>query len=176
MKLILINGRPGSGKTTLARQISKELDIKLICKDDIKEFLFDYVGSYGTEWSQMLGAKTSDFIMDLAEGILTNGKSVCVENAFNAKFAKPSVNRILKKFPDLEVVEVYCHADPELLKQRFINRVHSGERHPGHGDLSRVNDFNLSDNFEQIALGRIIKIDTTDFEKINHDKLISDLK
>jgi predicted kinase len=174
MKLILFNGRPASGKTTLARRVCKNLDLKLICKDDVKEFLFEYLGAYNVAWSQMLGAKTSDFIIDLADGVLANGKSVAVESAFSAKFARPQVEQILKKYPDLEVIEVYCFADPDLLRERFVKRVTSGERHPGHDDLNRLTD--TSAEFEPINIGKQIKVDTTNFEKINHEQLISELK
>jgi predicted kinase len=39
--LVLVNGLPGSGKTTLARRLSAALGIPLISKDAIKETLTD---------------------------------------------------------------------------------------------------------------------------------------
>lgn len=44
MKLIIINGLPGTGKTTIAKPLASKLGFPLIAKDGIKEFLFDTVG------------------------------------------------------------------------------------------------------------------------------------
>jgi hypothetical protein len=124
----------------------------------------------------MLGAKTSEFIMDLAEGVLSNGKSVCVESAFYSEFTKPYLEQISKNISGVEIVEVYCHTNSKLLKERFIQRVHSGERHPGHNDLARLDDSNLQDRYLPINFGRLIRVDTTNFENIDYKQLISDLK
>ncbi|WP_425432548.1 AAA family ATPase [Hydrococcus rivularis] len=44
MLLILISGLPCTGKTTLARKIAQKLQLPLVCRDDIKESLFDSLG------------------------------------------------------------------------------------------------------------------------------------
>ncbi len=43
-RVILINGLPGSGKTTLAGALSRQLNTALLSKDQIKEALADAVG------------------------------------------------------------------------------------------------------------------------------------
>jgi len=35
--LVLVNGLPGSGKTTLANQLASAMDVPVICKDVLKE-------------------------------------------------------------------------------------------------------------------------------------------
>ena len=42
--LIAVSGLPGSGKSTLSEYIAKETGISLICKDSVKEALFDTIG------------------------------------------------------------------------------------------------------------------------------------
>jgi len=44
MKLIIINGLPGTGKTTIAKPMAEQLGFPLVSKDTIKEFLFDTIG------------------------------------------------------------------------------------------------------------------------------------
>ena len=39
--LIIIAGMPAAGKTTFAKYLSEELRIPLVCKDRVKEILFD---------------------------------------------------------------------------------------------------------------------------------------
>lgn len=43
--LILITGRPGTGKSTLAGLLARHLAVPLICKDTIKEPLLDVIGA-----------------------------------------------------------------------------------------------------------------------------------
>jgi uridine kinase len=54
--VILITGHPSAGKTTLARYLSKRLVLPTICKDDIKEILYDTLGWSTLEWSLQLSA------------------------------------------------------------------------------------------------------------------------
>lgn len=61
MSLIIVNGLPGSGKTTLATQLATELSLPLFRKDAIKETLADALTAFrpreetNIEWSQQLG-------------------------------------------------------------------------------------------------------------------------
>lgn len=54
MAVIVISGIPGSGKTTLARQLAPALGAFLISKDVIKEALLDVLGSGDLTWTQRL--------------------------------------------------------------------------------------------------------------------------
>lgn len=61
MPLIIVNGLPGSGKTTLATQLAAGLSLPLFRKDAIKETLADALTAIHPreetriEWSQQLG-------------------------------------------------------------------------------------------------------------------------
>ena len=46
---------PGTGKTTLAKKISEELNLPLISKDNLKVMLFDALGWKDREWSEKIG-------------------------------------------------------------------------------------------------------------------------
>ena len=65
MKIVIINGIPGTGKTTIAKPLADQLGFPLISKDTIKEFLFDTIGVGDREWSQMLGKASSEFLYSL---------------------------------------------------------------------------------------------------------------
>ncbi|WP_230012377.1 AAA family ATPase, partial [Microbacterium sp. Bi128] len=62
--MILINGLPGSGKTTLSRQLGQALSIPVISKDNLKEALADI--ALGNVGSGRLGQIASDTMWQLA--------------------------------------------------------------------------------------------------------------
>jgi predicted kinase len=69
--LIVIAGPPAAGKTTLARQIARALRLPVICKDTLKESLFDHLGAGDRAQSQRLGyADTTDLDAVPIAGIL----------------------------------------------------------------------------------------------------------
>jgi adenylate kinase family enzyme len=49
-KCIIVTGRPGSGKTTLAKRLSERLWMPVISRDEIKE---GYVNTYGVKHDRL---------------------------------------------------------------------------------------------------------------------------
>lgn len=177
MKFIIVNGLPATGKTFLSSQISEKLDIPRIAKDDVKEFLFDKLGVKDREWSRSLGVASNDFLYELAGILLSKNHSLIMENAFEYKFAKPRFEKLIEKYkPD--VFEIYCHTDKEIRRGRFVERNESGQRHAGHYDTDNYilkGDAEPIEKYDTLNVGKLIKIDTSDFTKIKIEDLIVDL-
>jgi len=171
MKLILINGLPATGKTTISKRLGDELDIPVISKDMIKEFLFDVLGIKDREQSKAFGRLANDFLYEICEAYLSKGKSIIIENSFEYEFAKPRIEEIAKKYSP-ELIEIYCTTAPSTRRKRFKERNESGNRHPGHFDEANYMadaEPEPLEKYAPIGIGSVIKIktDTTDNEALH---------
>jgi len=94
-KCIIVTGRPGSGKTTLARKLGLRLWMPVISRDEIKE---GYVNTYGVRHDQLpLGSNglVSDFFFCLVNQYLAGKVSVVIEAAFQHEVWKQRMPAIL---------------------------------------------------------------------------------
>ena len=88
---VVISGLPGSGKTSLARQLAPALHLPLIDKDDILERLFEAKGAGGAEWRRML-SRESDALLE-AEARASSGGAVLVSHWRQAGMPADSGNQ-----------------------------------------------------------------------------------
>lgn len=159
--LVLVNGIPGTGKTTLAKALSAELGIPHISGDDIKELLFDKLGEVDIAWSRELGDITTDMLFELTKGFLSRGRSLIVEGAFVKDSTIPRVMPLVTA--ETKLVEVYCKTEPAVRRERFIARARSGTRHPSHFDrhYEDMVDAEVLVRHAPLALGVVVPVDTT---------------
>ena len=153
--LVVVTGMPSSGKTTVAEALSRHLRIPLVAKDEIKECLYESLGTGDVAWSGRLGSAAFDLIFELARGMLAAGVSLIVEANFfhhqEGDFASLPQNR---------TVQIHCDAPLDVLLHRYANRV----RHAGHHDAEKIGE--LPARFESGAHsalnldGELIRLDT----------------
>ena len=63
---VVVSGPPGSGKSTVAEPLARELGLPLIAKDTIKEALMDVLGAPDVEASKRLGAASIEVMVAVA--------------------------------------------------------------------------------------------------------------
>lgn len=131
--IVIVTGPPGAGKTVLGRRLSKELGFPFINKDEFKEVLFDTLGRDNRHWFEPLNAASMEILFRVLESQLEAGKPVVVETAFIPKHHTARFLELRDKY-GFAPVQILCDTDEEILFQRFMKRIESGERHPGHAD------------------------------------------
>lgn len=174
-KLIIVTGRPASGKSTLAKWLSQELELPLVSKDNIREILFERLGWKDRPWAQLLGRASVDLMFYFADAELGVGNSIIMDNSFHPPISTPRFQDLKEKF-DAGSVQIICHSTKEILFERFKARAKTGNRHPGHGDNDVLDELYkyLADEKPQILDigGLVIEVDTTDFEKIDYQGIL----
>jgi len=125
---VVVSGLPGSGKTTLGRQLAAILDLPLIDKDDILEKLFTARGVGDTAWRRSL-SRESDAILAHDAARLDGAVLSSFWRLEGMPADSGTPTEWLHKLPS-PLVHVQCVVDPEVAARRFSART----RHAGHLD------------------------------------------
>ncbi|MBT3230332.1 AAA family ATPase [Candidatus Uhrbacteria bacterium] len=175
MKIIVISGAWCTGKTGVAKKLSELLDWQIFSLDHYKEKRFDQ-----DERGSLIQESYDDLFENLKEA-LNEDQSCIVESDF---IDDQQVQRLIKisQHNRADLIQIYLHAEPKVLAERFIQRLESGERHSGHGDEQylekakqslKSNDYSGEASFSPLELpGSVIKIETSDFDKIDYNSII----
>ena len=137
-KCIIVTGMPGSGKTTLSKELGKRLWLPVISRDEIKE---GYVNTHGVKHDQLpadTNAVVTNFFFDIVKQYLTNGVSIIIEAAFQHKVWEPRIDKIAEiAIPFI----ILCSIDGDIAARRHLRRgLDDPSREFYHGD-KRVSDY-----------------------------------
>lgn len=172
-----MNGKPYTGKSYFLQKFSKDLDLSYVSRDEFKELLFNDLGILDSDWSKKLGGTSYSLLFNVFEKLLKTKKSFIVESNFNPSHHSEKLKSLLNQY-DFDAVEIFLDADPEVLYDRYVKRWDSGERHRGHADSERFEEFKmrLKDKVSPLCLtDKLIKIDTSNFQSIDYNSLKNNL-
>ena len=143
-KCVVVTGRPGAGKTTLAGKLSKFLHLPMLSRDEIKE---GYVNSFGVSHEQLpanTNKQVNDVFFSSTKLFLESNVSILVEAAFQHAVWEQFIPRWL------QISQVYilvCEVGAELSARRHLDRgMKDASRTFYHGD-HRVRVFQETGEF-----------------------------
>lgn len=176
-KLLLITGDIAVGKSTFSKILSERYHVAVFQKDSIKEVLGDLIGFRDREENLKLSDATMGIMYYLCSEIAVTGSNMILE----ANFHEAELHKLHKiaKENDYEVYTLVLRGDVDVLYQRYIDRMSSGNRHPVH--LSTTLD--VKDDFISCAewikrekiIGNVMKIDATDFSYQENEDLLKQI-
>lgn len=158
---IIVNGMPGSGKSTVGAALAEVLGCPFLSKDRIKEPLADIVGPMIA--SRPLGGIAMDTVWSMA-GAVENG--VVVDAVWVTDESRGFLARGLDTAGSPRAVEVWCEVDRATAEERLRDRYDPGTvpvRHEVHGDLSSVLDTwdDLGPTAGPTGTLPVVRVDTT---------------
>jgi predicted kinase len=133
--LVLVTGQPGSGKTTLAQHLARELGLPLLTKDRLKTALADKLGAPDRESTQRLTAIAFSQFYALTTEQISLGVGVVLEANLYRGMAESDVAPFLAT---LSLVQIHCEVRFETSAARFIARADAPDRHWSFLDHERV--------------------------------------
>ena len=168
---------PGVGKTTFANYLSEQLQLVLICKDYLKELLWDRVRYDTRERNNSLiyGGLAYDLSFHFCEMLMKTNQSIIFESNF-VKSTEDVLQVMVKKY-DYKVINILFSGIHEVIHKRFVERDKTSERHLGLVSNGFFDDFEVykkaarnCDNFRYGDV--IIDVDATDFSKLSYNDLM----
>jgi predicted kinase len=123
----VISGPSGAGKTTIGTGVAARLGATMLSKDRLKEALAPTLHDGSAEGSLRLSGAAMDVLYSVAAA---SGTGLVLEANWRPDLDVPRLRGLR-----LPVVEVFCFAPAEVLRERIRRRLDSGERHPVHRDV-----------------------------------------
>lgn len=183
MRLVIVEGISGVGKSTVAHCLSKELNCAVFSKDSYKEELFDQLGKKPSvrQWTH-IDKQSWQILYSKITELLDTDVTLIVDGDFKRKHIV-KIAALMRN--DTKVVEVYCFAHGLVPLKRYIRRSRSEGRHRGHRDplwyfmilaaiiLDRLG-IKISGPFE--LKGAAIRVDTTNFDRIRYEEILQHIR
>lgn len=192
MHIIVLAGMPASGKSTVARALSKAFNLPILEKDALKEAIFDTMGFSNYAEKRKTDHAANAVLLGCAKALLENGQSMILDNNFDTISAK-NLDQLVRSY-DCKCVIVFFGGDNDAFFHRYVERDRKKLRHLGHvlqdryppqpgdpleHDMTREE---FREKFETRGIGQFectgerIELDATDPAKIDVEALTEKIR
>lgn len=168
LQLIVFAGLPGTGKSSLARALARELRAAYLDKDTIKDCAMRLAAEMKLEQAaQLAGALSYELLVDLARDNLTVGLPVVVDSPAAYQLFRDKIKALARALrADLKLIECIC-TDERMLRERVELR---GRDLPAYRTRDWVTFRQDQGRFERLTDPRLI-VDTAEPEAVNLRKI-----
>ncbi|MEC0271080.1 AAA family ATPase [Paenibacillus anseongense] len=180
--VIIINGLPGTGKTTLAKRLEQDLRIPLFSRDGIYETLYDALDCQNNGCPPLMAPASFTMLYAIASTLLSAGQSMMIEGFFGRPELRSAEFLKLQRASGFEPIQILCRTEGKVLLERFLTRMGVKERHAAHADLEWIEQEEnkeriLRGNLTPLTLGgTMIEIDTTTPDSFDYALLIKSIQ
>jgi predicted kinase len=180
-KIIIIAGYFASGKSTFALKLSKEINVPYLIKDTFKSAICFNLPITNREEGRRFSAATFDAIVYVTERFMEAGYPLIIEGNFvmggYMKLNEGDVIKSLIERHNYQSLTYIFWGDTRIICDRFNER----EKLPERGQANQVFAELTYDDCEKwlpplaefTVGGKIFKVDTTDFDKVDYDHLFN---
>ncbi|MDD9271365.1 AAA family ATPase [Paenibacillus sp. GCM10023248] len=175
---VIINGLPGTGKTTLAKRLAQDVRLPLFSRDGLYETLYEAMECQHHGCPENMAPAAFALLYEVAGTLLSAGQSLVTEGFFGRPELRSAEFLKLRKASDFQPLQIMCQADGEVILSRYLQRMGRSDRHEGHRDLEWLEQ---PGNRERLLAGRLapmqlggtlIEIDTTTQQSFDYEKLL----
>jgi predicted kinase len=156
VRVIVVTGLPGVGKSTLARQLAERYRLPLIAKDLIKEPLLDVLGAADAAQSRRLSDASFAALFCIAKELRRAGSSFLLEGNFRPGEHEAALRDTLGP---ATVAQILCRVPEHQRLARLTAREADPARHSGHRhgeQLSARTPSTAGDAFLDLASARFV--------------------
>jgi len=173
--IIIVNGLPATGKTTIAEYLGIHLNLPVIHKDEINQIIADVMTCNSLEESYLQGYISIKLLYKFAEILGRQGKPCIVESVFDPVYANEEW-RIQQTKYLFNSIQIICFAEGNQLYNRYISRSCESGRSDFHFDIEKIphgmGERLLQGKIEPINIsGPVLYVDTTNWNSVNLEEL-----
>lgn len=156
-RLVMVNGVPASGKSTVARTISARTGWPVLALDTIKNPFLKEIENVDRPFNRVLGRAAYRAIFALVAEA-PEGTTAIVDAWFGFQ-PRALLEELIAEAGIGAVAEIWCGTKPAVIGQRYRDR--AGSRLPGHPGADYADELVvLASKAEPMGIGPVLRVDT----------------